>query len=305
MENIIHSGVDWVVNKKFCTDNKLLNIWVHLVTCLSVDTLLHGTGHEIAETLMSDGWWHVLGWVSSDVIWNTDVYSNVINGDSISSDYSSENVPDSSVDTIVSETSKSTDEIVHQSSNNAMREIMLKAKAQALQVVEASGIDGYDPIAWQDFTKMYEIVDAQWLIDHTWHHHTIWDSHAGHNHWDHSWRDHEAHMDHTGHDHEHDGHGILPILWWALVEEYGPTMYKITRQRIKNGIEDLFNLTPSSDTTIIKKSDVAALSNTILSKPNGKVIKYEPNIIADTKQNNKNSSIIPLISRKNIIEKAT
>ena len=56
-------------------------------------------------------------------------------------------------------------------------------------------------------------------------------------------------------------------------------MYKVTKQRVRNTIENLFNLTPSSDTTIIKKSDVDALGNKTTSQSKGKVMKFNPNII--------------------------
>jgi hypothetical protein len=267
IENMIHMPIDRVVNKKFCTNNKLLNVWVHLATCLSVDGLIHGTGYEIAETFMSDGWGHVHGSASSDAVWTIEVSSSswtdaITTDNTIMTDSSIDSISESPTETITSETetTQAPTESTPPSPSDAMRKAMLKAKAQAVQVVEASGIDAYDPTTGQDFTKMYQAADAQWLIDHTWHHHVAWYSHAGHIHGD--WHAHEAHTDHgshAGHDHEHGWHGIVPILWWAIVEEYGPTMYKITKQRTKNLVEDLFNMTPASDTTIVKKSDFAVV----------------------------------------------
>jgi hypothetical protein len=53
----------------------------------------------------------------------------------------SNSVSDSSLETTISETPSSAVEVANQSLHNSMRDIMLKAKAQAVQVVEASGID--------------------------------------------------------------------------------------------------------------------------------------------------------------------
>ncbi len=298
MENIVHSWIDWVVNKNFCTDNKLLNVWVHLATCLSVDGLIHGTWHEIVESL-SWGWYADIGW-SIDYDINHSSMSS-------STDVSSSMMADISYDTDVSHNVSDTADISNTvSQTHKPMSAIMKAKMQAMQVIDVSGMEWYDPTMWQDFTQMYQIADTQWIIDHTGHHHW-WDAHAGRSHGDHSWHSHEIHedhADHVGHDHDHWGHGILPILWWAIVEEYGPTMYKVTKQRTQSFVEDLFNMSPASDMTIIKKSELSKLGNNTVSKPKkGKVVKFEPNIVAETKQNNK-GNIIPFAPRDSLIKKA-
>gem|GEM_PF-3979031 len=63
------------------------------------------------------------------------------------------------------------------------------------------------------------------------------------------------------------------------MEEYGPNMYKITKQRTQYLWDRIFNLTPASDTTIVKKSELATLGNKEVSKPKGRQIKFEPNIM--------------------------
>ena len=81
-------------------------------------------------------------------------------------------------------------------------------------------------------------------------------------------------------------------------------MYKVTKQRTQSFVEDLFNMSPASDTTIIKKSELSKLGNNTVSKPKkGKVVKFEPNIVAETKQNNK-GNIIPFAPRDSLIKKA-
>jgi hypothetical protein len=206
IENIIHTPIDRVVNKKFCTDNKLLNVWVHLATCLSVDSLIHGTGHEVAESLIDGGWC----------------------GDSVVSDYMSDSTTDLSSDistsepmdsiTEVTELTEVTESVVDtstaqsSSADSPMKKILEQKARSMSKMMEMMGDGDMSP---SQLAQIHQAADAQWLIDHTWHHHVAWDVHVGHHHGD--WHTHEAHADHeshAGHDHEHGWHGVLPILWW-------------------------------------------------------------------------------------------
>lgn len=263
MENVIHGSVDWIVNKKFCTNNKLVNVWIHLATCLSVDGLIHGSGHEIAETLMSDGWWHMHGSTSGDTIWSDNVWTDSSSSDSIDTDSIETDVPDDS-DVWDTVESPSIDEM------SKGRGGIWAAMDKMDQGVHFAG-DGHghgSDLVWWDVP---------------------WDAHAGHNHGDHTWHDHESHTDHdghdhAGHDHEHGWHGVLPILWWAIVEEYGPNMYKITKKRTQWLLSRMLNYDTGSEQKIVKKSDLATLDNKTVSKPKGRQMKFEPNIIWETKK---------------------
>lgn len=267
IENMIHTPIDWVVNKNFCTDNKLLNIWVHLATCLSVDSLIHGTGHEIAEVLTSDGWGHVHGSVYSDMMTNSDLS---LSSTTDVSDMMTDSITDIDVaidqpevselssDATVSETQQPVVEssVTQSSSTDSPMKKILEQKARSMSKMMEMVWDG--DISPSELVQIHQAADAQWLIDHTWHHHIAWDGHI-HTAWDgHMYGDiHTDHGSHAGHDHEHGWHGILPILWWAIVEEYGPTMYKITKKRTQWLLSRMFNYDTGSDIKIVKKSELA------------------------------------------------
>lgn len=271
IENLIHTPVDRIVNKKFCTDNKLLNVWVHLATCLSVDGLIHGSGHELAESLMSDGWWHAHGSTSSDVVWSENVWSDsTTSADSVSADWSDDTTMDSSESVSESTMTSPTIDEMWQG-----RGRIWAAMDKMDHSAHFAG-DGHDH--W---------IDLIWWEE-------MWDTHAGHDHGDShghvehgDYTDHGDHDDHSGHshgEHDHGWHGVLPILWWAIVEEYGPTMYKITKKRTQWLLSRMFNYDTGSEQKIIKKSDLAKLGNKEVSKLKGRQIKFEPNIIWETKK---------------------